>query len=862
MATVNDAFQAAFAHHQAGQLREAEALYRQVLAVHPNHAESWHLLGLIAHQFGRNDMALQWIGRAIALDGGQAVFHSNLGNILRATRDLDRAEISLRRAIQLDPRLADAQNNLGNVYSDRGQSAAAADAYRQAIRLRQGFAEPHNNLGTLLHASGQLDDAIAHYQQAILANPQYVEAYNNLGTALKAQQRLDEAADAYRQALRLSPQLSSAQLNLGTIHQSQGRFDEAVACYREVLRMEPQSALAENNLGAALKEQGNLDEALAAYQRAIALQPSLADAHFNLGVAWQGKRDLEAAAAAYRQALQCNPAFAKALVGLGRLAHQAGRLQEALDYFERAVAADPKFAGAQFNRAAVYEDLNRLPEAVAGFERAILLQPDFAEAYNSLAMLASDHGQTDRAVDYCRKGLQCEPDSPALHANLATAYTHQGRQAEALVESRRAVELRPESYAEFSNLLYALNFLPNVDPQTVFEEHLEWARRHAEPLTAAAAPLTNDRTPDRRLRVGYVSPYFREHAVNFFTEPLIAAHDHERFEIFCYSDNRRNDGATDRLKAAADHWRDVRFLTDPELCDQIRADQIDILVDLTGHLALHRLLAFARRPAPVQVTYIGYQNTTGMSAMDYRLTDERADPPGQTDRYHTEKLARLPRSYFCYRPADNVPAVNPLPALAAGHITFGSFNNYTKVTPQVIATWMEILRQVPDSRLLVLASRGGYVQENFERVAREHGVDPQRIELFDRMPRNQYYELLQRADIALDPFPFNGHTTTCDAIWLGLPVVMLAGQTYASRFGSGALVPVGLQHLVATSVEGYVQRAVELAGDVARLATLRQELRGRMAGSVLLDFQGFARDVEAAYRQMWMQWCAQPSVKE
>ncbi len=390
----------------------------------------------------------------------------------------------------------------------------------------------------------------------------------------------------------------------------------------------------------------------------------------------------------------------------------------------------------------------------------------------------------------------------------------------------------------------------------MFEEHLEWARRHAEPLTAAAPPLTNDPDPDRRLRVGYVSPYFREHAVNFFTEPLITSHDHGAFEIFLYSDNRRDNDATERLRAASDHWRDVRYKSHAELAELVREDRIDILVDLTGHIALHRLLAFARRPAPVQVTYIGYQNTTGMSAMDYRLTDERADPPG-TDCYYTEKLARLPRSYFCYRPAEDVPEVTPLPALANGHVTFGSFNNFTKVTPQVIDTWIEILRRVPDSRLLVLANRGGYVQQQFEQKARTSGVEPGRIELFDRMPRLDYYQLVARADIALDPFPFNGHTTTCDCVWLGLPVVMLQGDTYATRFGSGVLAPVGLERQITRTVDEYVERAVELASDVEGLSELRRELRPRMADSVLLDFQGFARDVEAAYRQMWCDWCDQ-----
>ncbi len=856
MATAHEALQAAIAHHRAGELREAESIYREILAADPNHAEAWHLLGLVAHQVGRGDMAEQWINRAIALSGAQAVFHSNLGNVLRAKGDLDRAEKSLRHAIQLDPQSADAYNNLGNVLLDRGQQDAATTAYERAIQLRAGFAEPHNNLGTLLHARGQLDDAIAHYRLALATNPRYFDAYINLGTALKAQGQLDGAADAYRQALRLAPQASDVHLNLGTVHQAQGQIDEALACYREALRLNPNSSLAFNNLGAALKAQGKLEEAADAYRKAIERQPDLADAHFNLGVVHQAQGEVKAAREAYRRAVACDARFAKPLVNLGRLAELDGQFEEALDFFDRAIALDPKLAAAHLNRASAYEMLGRGAEALAGFETALQLQPDLVEAYNNLAMLYSTRGYPDQAEAYCRRGLTYDPDSPALHANLATALTHQGRQVEAIAASRRAIELRPTGCEEFSNLLYELNFLPDYDPQQLFADHLEWARRHAEPLTAVARPYKNDRTPDRRLRVGYVSPYFREHAVNFFTEPLIVAHEHENFEIFLYSDNRRNDDATERLKAAADHWRETRFLTDEKLAELVREDRIDILVDLTGHLALHRLLAFARRPAPVQVTYIGYQNTTGMSAMDYRLTDARADPPGETDRYHTEKLARLPRSYFCYQPAGDVPEVTPLPAKSAGHVTFGSFNNFTKVTPQVIETWLKILVRVPDSRLLVLANRGGYVQRHFERQAREQGVDPQRIELFNRMPRDKYYQLLQQADIALDPFPFNGHTTTCDCIWLGLPVVMLQGDTYASRFGSGVLAPLGLDRQITRTVTDYIDRAVELAGDIDRLTELRATLRQRMASSVLLDFAGFARDIEAAYRQMWLEYCA------
>lgn len=854
MATPLENLQAGFAHHQAGRLREAETLYRQVLTVDPRQADAWHLMGLLALQAGRPEAAEQCIARAIGLAGGRAVYHSNLANALRVAGQSERAEQAARRAIQLDPNLADAYNNLGNVQLDRGDLDAAAAAYSRAIELQPNSAQAHNNLGTVLHRRGTLDAAIEHYRRALAINPQYFDAYNNLGTALKAQQRLDEAAEAYGSALRLAPMAASAHLNLGTVRQEQRRLDEAIACYREALRLEGDSPAALNNLGAALNEQGQLAEARATLERAIALAPGLADAHYNLGTVLEAGGEAASATAAYHEALRCDARFTKSLVRLARLRQRAGELTEALEFAERAVAIDSQLPAAHLARADLCEQLGRHADAVAGYQRAIQIKPDFSEAYNNLAMIYADRGQPDEAERLCRQGLEHQGAAPALLANLATALSHQGRQEEAVATARQAVELEPASSEAYSNLLYALHYLPDQDPQAIYAEHREWARRHAEPLTQAAPPPVRDRNPDRRLRVGYVSPYFRDHAVSFFSEPLITSHDHEVLELFLYSDNRRNDAVTDRFRAAADQWRDVRYLSDEDLAQQVRDDQIDILVDLTGHIALHRLLMFARRPAPVQVTYIGYQDTTGMSAMDYRLTDARVDPPG-TERYYSEQLYRLPRTYFVYRPAAESPELVTPPAVENGYVTFGSFNNFTKVTPRVIDAWIEILGRVENSRLLVLANRGGYVEAHFTRKARAAGVDPARIELVNRMPRRKYFELMQRADIALDPFPFNGHTTTCDQTWLGLPTVMLQGETYVTRYASGVLAPVGLDANITRSEHEYIERAMALAGDVEGLVRLRGELRPRMAASVLLDFGHFARDVEAAYRQMWSSWC-------
>lgn len=896
MATSFDAFLTAWDHHQAGRLGEAEALYRKVLDSFPNHAESLHLLGLIVYQRGQLDVAEELISRAIARKDNQPAFHSNLGEVYRAQGKLCEAEQSLRRALELDSNSADAHNNLGIVLRALGKPAEAVEAFEQAIRLREGFAEPHNNLGTVLQALGNLDEAIAHYRRAVEANPRYAAAYNNLGTALKETGRLDEAAESYRQALQWAPQNGDIHLNLGTVFQAQGQLDAAIGCYREAARLNPQSVAAHNNLGTVLFEKGELDDAIAHCRLALELDPRDADAYNNLGSALKSRAieqyaadqsrgarplretltrdsasgeaflkmgsvgidpDFSAATEAFREALRCDPKHTGALLNLGKLLEDAGHLDLALEHYDRAVAVDPQFAMAYLYRANVYKALRRHRDALAGYHDALGVQPHNPEAYSNLAVLCNHLAQPDQAVEYCRKGLEQDPKSGALYGNMATALGHQGRMSEALAASRKAVALRPESASEFSNLLYGLNRVPDYDPATLFEEHLEWARRHAEPLTALAAAHTNDPTRNRTLRVGYASPYFREHAVNFFTEPLITAHNHGEFEIFCYSDARDSDNATRRLQAAADHWRDVRSKSDKQLAELVRADAIDILVDLTGHINGSRLAVFARKPAPVQVTYIGYQNTTGMSAMDYRLTDELADPPGETDKYYTEKLVRLSGAFFCYRPADEVPDVTPLPARQSGRVTFGSFNNFNKVTPPTLRAWLEILARVPDSRLLVLASLGGHVERHIDELARKRGLDPARIELFQKRPRDEYYQLVQQADIALDPFPFNGHTTTCDAVWLGVPVVMLLGRMYAQRFGASVLANVGLGDLVAHSVDEYVELAVGLAGDLDRLAELRSQLRPRMAGSVLMDFQGFARKVEAAYRQMWVAWCEQ-----
>ncbi|MBI3839170.1 MAG: tetratricopeptide repeat protein [Planctomycetia bacterium] len=788
--TAQQAFQTALAHHQAGQLREAEAIYRQILGVDPDHADSVHLLGVVALQVNQHEVAIEYISRAIKLQGNQPIYHSNLGEAYRGLGKLAEAAECYRQALSIDPSFSHAHNNLGNVLKSLGQTADAIAAYERAIRLQPDYAEPHNNLATILQEQGDLAGAIAHYRQAVALNPRYAGAYKNLGTALRIQGSLAEALECCQQALRLDPQDS--------------------------------------------------------------------ETHYNIAIILNERNETSAAAAAYLEALRLKPDYTEALVHYGRLLQSRGQLDDAFGYYDRAVRSNPNFGMAHFHRANIYRIKRMASEASAGYEEALRLQPNYPEAYNNLAVLFNTACKPDMAVECCQRGLALNPKSSELHDNMASAVQAQGRAEEAIAWFRKAVELqsrRAPKSAAHSNLLYGLNFVPGIDPVTLFAEHRAWAQEYADPLTALGSPHPNDRTPDRRLRVGYVSPHFRGHAVNFFIEPMLGAHDHTQFEIFCYSGNPFDDAVTARLKAAADHWRDIRDKPDELVAQMVRDDRIDILVDLTGHIGENRLLVFARKPAPIQVTYIGYQNTTGMTAMDYRLTDERTDPLGLSDPFYTEQLVRLPRSFFCYRPPDEAPPITPLRASAAGYVTFGSFNNFAKVSPPTIAAWLQILAAVPKSRLMVLANCGGYVERHLYELAQQHRIDRERIEICDKRPTAEYFRLLERADIALDPFPFTGHTTTCDSIWMGVPVVMLEGNTYASRFGGSVLANVGLEHLITRCVEQYVEVAVELAADMDNVAQMRAELRPRMAGSALLDFAGFTRNVEHAYRQMWLTWC-------
>ncbi len=556
-----------------------------------------------------------------------------------------------------------------------------------------------------------------------------------------------------------------------------------------------------------------------------------------------------------RAVLASRPGNIDALNFLAAALLAQGKSGEGIACLQQAIELAPDSAETYAVLAAVLAATGNAIGAIENYRHAVRLRADLTEAWNNLASLLKTMARYDEAEECCLAGLMADHGHAALHVTLGGVLFEQGRVDAAILAVRTALTLNPNDAEAHSDLLRMLNYADAQDPAAVYREHRAWDERHARPLERAALSNTNDASPARRLRVGYVSPYIRKHAVTFFLESVIQHHSSEQLEIFLYADVGQMDDYAQRLQSYGAIWRRTLGLSDAQLAQLIRNDAIDILIDLSGHTRNNRLLAFARRPAPVQVNWLGFPGTTGMTSMDYRITDAYCDPPGATEHLNSEKLVRLPRIYMAWRPPDDLPEVGRLPALDAGHVTFGSFHSCFKITPTITQLWLRILRTVPGSRLTLLAVSSAAAQRNVRHMLDDSGIAPERYDFLPRLAFEDYLAAFHGVDIALDTFPFHGATTTCFTLWMGLPVVVLAGTTHASRADVSMLCNAGLPQLVARSGDEYVEAATRLAADLDKLAELRAGLRDAMRQSPNTDGRTCARHLENALREMWTNWC-------
>lgn len=754
MATISQAFALSFQHYRAGRWDLAEQICQRIVAAEAEHADAWHLLGVIAHGRGQHAEAVERIGQAIA----------------------------------------------------RSPSTAAY----------------HNNLGLALNALGRLDEAIAAYRRALELQPDLIGAHINLGLALVQRGALSEAEACYKEALRLAPQAAEAWSNLGDLLRMQGKSEEAATCCRRAVRYNPRLAEAHYNLGSALRALGQREDALLSYQRAQQLQPDRPQILNHLGTVWKELAQPVEAAACFRRVLAIQPDHVEAWISLGNVLRMQSNHAEALHCYERALELRPDQPGIYNNLANTLNDLGRFDEAIAAFRTALRLKPDYAEAYSNLANVLHRLPELDQAIACYRRAMELN-----LRLNTVT-----------------------------SNYLCVLRYHSATTPADYAEALADYERRHAAPLRALWRRLCNAPDPDRPLRLGLVSSRFAQGPVGAFLIRALEHLDRRQLSLTFYANGSPTDELTARFQALATSWHDVTAWDDERLADQIRTDQVDLLFDLVGHAPRNRLLAFARKPAPVQITWIDSVGSTGLSAMDYVLGDPYEIPPELEPSYN-ERVLRLPETYVCYAPPDDAPPVNPLPAMHNGYVTFASFNNPAKLSTPVVERWAQILQRVPGSRLLLKYNKfdQAFNRCRYGELFARFGVSEDRVEFQGGAPHAEFLQSYHQVDLALDPI-YNGGLTTCEALWMGVPVVTCPGDMFPRRHGLSHLTNAGLTETIASDFDTYVEIAVRLAQDLLRLAEIRVRLRDQVAASPLCDAPRFAQHLTAALRDAWRRWCA------
>ena len=775
----------------------------------------------------------------------------------RKEGQLDTAERTCREILKADASSGDALYLLAAIAQDRRQPEAALAWLDKAIAANPRNPAYRASQGAILRSLGRLDEAFAAYEALLTLQPESAEAQFGIGNVLRDKGRRGEAQARYRRALELKADHVPALSNLGALLQTGGDLEAAKACYRRVLELNADAPEALNNLGVIAKGEGRNDEAMRCYERALALRPAYPEARYNLGNALKSIGRYAEAAACYEEAIRRDPAYADAYTNLGNVRKEAGRFDEALALYGNALALKPRSAEALHNVGIILRERRQLDAAAEHFRKAIAADPNFAEAYAKLGNVLQDRNELAEAAALYREALARGPALARVRYALAHAL-------QMMCDWKQLPELGAQLRASLGGDPddpidpFALVCLPS----TLEEQQrcaMRWTARFFAPVAALheGPALALERAQKEKLRIGYLSGDFRAHVVGVLVPELFERHDRGGFEVFAYAYGA-DDGSPQRARIAraVDHFIDVDTLSFDAAARRIHADGIDILVDLTGHTRGTRSQILALRPAPVQVSYLGYPGTLG-GAADYIVADRFILPPASAG-FFSEKPAWLPHSY---QVNDRTRAIGA-PASRAAHglpedgFVFCCFNQSFKILPEVFGAWMRILQQTPRS-VLWLGAANRWAEENLRREAGAHGVDPARLVFARRLKANSdHLARLRLADLFLDTLPYNAHATASDALWVGLPVLTCAGETFAGRVAGSLLRAAGLPELVTASLAEYESLALALARDRERLARIRAQLAANRDSCALFDTPRFVAGLEAAYRAMWARFAA------
>ena len=842
-----------------GNVEEATTLANNFIKKHPKDGFGWKVLGAIYEKQNQLEPALEATHKAADLMKNDPEVFYNLGNLLS---DLTRSR-------------ATAKNE-------------AIDAYQKAIKIQPDFAQAHFNLATLLKQSGELDEALEHFYAAYQAFPdtpmviqEYAQAllqagavdsaiacfehwteiapkdplpYYNLGHAWLAAHNDAAALDAFYHAVNLKPDYAEAYCTIANIYNAQHKRDEAIQLYQKALECVPNYVSALNNLGTCYQSIGQLDAAETILLRAVDAAPEYEVAHFNLGIVYDNKREVTLAEKHYREAIRINPNYCDAHNNLGNLLRAQGQNEEAEAQYRQAIVADAHYMNAYSNLGNVLMDLHRIDEAESAYRQAIAIDPSYDDAYYNLGILLHKKDRIEEAQAAYEKALELNPKHYKALNNLGNIMREMGDITKAMAYYQAAHDFAPDFDGAMSNLLFCFTHDPHKTIQEMMEAQNAFREKYETPWINQWPDHSHLKNPVKVLRVGFVSGDLRNHAVSNFLEPVLKELQlYQDFKLIAYSNCNEEDFVTARLKPLFHVWRNVYTLTHEALTNQIQQDQIDILIDLSGHTALHRLLTFARKPSPIQMSWFGYPGTSGLTAMDYYLSDNTILPEGRFDNQFTEKIIRLP-ACVPFRPYDNAPDVNTLPALTNGIFTFGSFNRISKISQEVVATWCSLLNRVPNSRLLL-----GGVPKQIHSLPildwfKQYGIQEDRLILAPRTDMANYLAQHHQVDLCLDTFPYNGGTTSWHALWMGLPTLTLTGNMLPSRVGCAIQGYMGLHAFITESQEAFIESGVYWSQHLQELNEIRLGMRHRFANSPA-QLENVTSGFVNALRMAWQRWC-------
>ena len=797
---------------------------------------------------------------------------------------------ALQKTVELAPDDAEAHLHLGNAHMDGGHPDLAMPYFMRALELAPAFAEALSRLGDVLQAQGHLKEAAECYGGALEIDPALAMAHRGKGDVLVAQQQFQSAQSSYRQALTLEPGAADIHRKLGDVHVALNRPDAALQSYAAALEMDPENAMAHGGMGNVLFRLDRNAQAAASYRSAAALPTANAAHYHGLGRSLHALGATAEAESAYRQSIALDASLAAPMLHYADLLRETRRKEPAIAIYQAVLLLEPNNIDALNNLGMALQEDGQLEAALASFRQVALLAPDNPVTHSNIAAALNDMGQRAAALESCRRAVKLGPKSTAAHVNLGTCLMEMGRLSEAvnsfetvvkldphqrrayinisaalnrlgridqaIVHCRKALKINPDWDELHSNLLFYLTHSQDLDAASLFAEHVRYAEHFEAPLRASWPQHGNTRDPERRLRIGFVSADLYNHAVAHFITPILEYLSQSRqVEIVAYANSFHDDHVSRHLHGLFAVWRQVEKLSHAELAQLVTSDAIDILIDLSGHTGFNRLPTFARKPAPLQVSWIGYPGTTGLQAMDYYLTDRYYSPPGKLDNQFTEKLVRLPAA-APFLPSPESPPVSTAPSIEKGYVTYGSFNRAGKLNRATIARWSTLLRLVPSAKMVLAAMPNKHTSDMVRAWFVREGIDAKRLTFHTQTNIRDYLALHATVDLCLDTYPYTSGTTGLHALWMGVPTLTMVGPTLPGYVTASILAHAGLTDFIAYSEDEFLRKGRKFAEDMSVLAGLRMHMRDRMTNSAIRQPTLIAKGLEVALRTMWRRWCA------